>query len=220
MNRRLFRTVAVLGGTAMLLTLGTGPALAREHKGGQDAGDNGNPRGGMFSGDSGFAVCMDGAANEPRCYVGYVDGKKTFVVGQGSDYNGNSIVEEVEIDPAKGDGSTQGTGRWEATKEGVRVRVFFVYLGVLDLTVTPAGPAAAAQSGLGCAGNRLVYNVASSSSAVYPSTGKGNLHVFGQDYALTASKSTGSCGALWLGPTTGGFFLAPPNTSGSIVPGS
>src|SRR5262245_9465997 len=118
MKGRLFRSAALAGAVAMLaLGAGAGPALA----GGQDAGDNGNPRSGMISGNSGFAVCMDGAANEPRCYLGFNDGSKTVVMGQGSDYNGNSIVEQVVLDPAKGDGHTQGTGTYEATADGIKV---------------------------------------------------------------------------------------------------
>jgi uncharacterized membrane protein len=139
MNVRLLRTTALMAGSvAMALTLIAGPALA----GGQDAGENGNPRGDIIMSGAGFAVCMDGAAQQPRCYVAYGDGEKATILGQGSDYNGNSIVEKVVIDPAKGNGATQGTGTFQATPEGIKVHVFFVYLGILDLTVTPSGAGA------------------------------------------------------------------------------
>jgi hypothetical protein len=215
MKGRLFRTAAATG-TVVLLALGVGAGPAQA--GGQDAGENGNPRSGAISGNSGFAVCMDGAANEPRCYLGFNDGGKTVVIGQGSDYNGNSIVEQVVLDPAKGDGHSPGTGTYQATSDGIKVHVFFVYLGILDLTVKPDGSGAPAASGAGCGPNRFAYNIASSNAGIHKLSGlEGNLHVFGQDYPLTASKSQGECGAVWSGPTNGWYFISPPATAANPV---
>ena len=213
MKERLLRGAAPLAATALAVVLVAGPALA----GGQDAGENGNPRGGTLSGDAGFAVCMDGAAQQPRCYLAYKDGAKTVVLGQGSDYNGNSIIEKVEIDPAKGDGHIPGTGTFVAGPEGITIHVFFVYLGVMDLTVNPSGAGSQGASGVGCVENNLVYNLGSPNGALHPANLTGNLHVFGQDYPLTASKASAPCGAVWMGPAMGGFYMQPPATAATPV---
>ena len=61
MKERLFRGAAPLAATALAVALIAGPALA----GGQDAGENGNPRGGTLGGDAGFAemamLCKEAA---------------------------------------------------------------------------------------------------------------------------------------------------------------
>jgi hypothetical protein len=127
-------------------------------------------------------------------------------------------VEQVVLDPAKADSHTQGTGTYQATADGIKVHVFFVYLGILDLTVKPDGAGSAAASGAGCSPNRFVYNITSSGAGIHKLSGlEGNLHVFGQDYPLTASKSQGDCGAVWTGSTSGSYFVSPPATAANPV---
>ena len=76
----------------------------------------------------------------------------------------------------------------------------------------------AAASGAGCSPNRFAYNIASSSAGIHKLSGlEGNLHVFGQDYPLTASKSQAECGAVWAGSTNGWYFVSPPATAANPV---
>jgi hypothetical protein len=57
----------------------------------------------------------------------------------------------------------------------------------------------------------------SPNGALHPSSLTGNLHVFGQDYPLTASKTSVECGVVWTGPASGGFYMAPPATAARPV---
>ena len=204
------RATAVALGVTAALALGT-PAMA-----GQDAGENGKPRGGtIMNSNAGLVACVDGLSPLPRCFLAFVvpsgdsDAGKVRVMGQGGDANGNSIVEVLTLDASA----------LQVADKGMHLTAPFTQLGVLDLILQSDGSGKQVGGGEGCAPSRVGFNFGSPTSAIFQATSvSGNVHLFGQDYAIQdhADKGLPACSTFFTAPTSGGFLVLPPSNGGVL----
>ena len=205
----LVRTSVVALAATAALALGS-PAMA-----GQDAGENGQPRlGTIMNSNAGLVACVDGLSPLPRCFLAYVlapgepEAGKVRVLGQGGDYNGNSIVEVVTTDAS----ALQASGK------EIHLTATFTQLGVLDLTLHSDEPGRPVGGGEGCTESRVGFHLGSPTAAIFQATSvKGSVHLFGQDYEVQNHSADGglpACSTFFTGPTSGGFAVLPPSNGG------
>ncbi len=208
---KLSRTTIVALGVTAALSFGA-PAMA-----GQDAGENGKPRAGTISNsNAGLVACVDGLSPLPRCFIAYVvpsgeaDAGKVRVLGQGGDYNGNSIVETVTTDASA----------LQPTDKGIHLTANFTQLGALDLTLHSDDSGRAVGGGMGCTPNRVGFQLSSPGSQIFSATSvTGNVHLAGQDYDVSNHKADGGlpvCSTFFTGPTSGGYAVFPPSNGGIL----